>query len=449
MIYSFYFDQMIEQMAGASWSCGKISVQVTDLAAQEVISGSMGSMLELDADRKLVYFDLLSNKPPSMRICCAESGDLTEFINPITREPGFAQVEISGLPQDAAPCQAQVVRLASGGFRMYFWLHDQKRKYARYLTAESQDGLNFICRDLEKAILYHSADCALSLQKDSKRLLSNDATFVLPVSEGFELYSVWLAANEERSGHFVPYDNAPRIRRIIHRRTTGDGLSWGDPEIVLWPDEEDPWDLQFYCLAQYLLGPRRMGIIGRYAVEAQTIDLEFAFSADGRIWDRPVRADWLPKEEQFGYGSMLLPMGGLVGSGSVRSFLFAGFNHNHQEAAQGKFKPGVICKGSFQQDKLVGVASLAGRQSQLRTNPFVLTREQLVLSGEVGGRLTASLKDLHGKEIASHLQTELVELEPGRCVLGWEGMELAELMFGDVYRLELAFEDANLFGFEA
>ncbi len=465
---------MVAIMAASHWEQGEIRVQVADLQSKATVSASMGSVIQLEGNKKRIFFDLLSRAPFQMRICCADTENLTEYFNPLTGESGFLQLNIEGLPQGASCCQAQVLRLADGRFRMYFWFHGtiNEKRAVRYLIAESTDGLNFKCLDLETAAIYHPADSALDLSADFEglvtinkggssqekrkndqklRLMSNDATFVNPTEQGFEMYSVYLAKNSEDSGHYVLRDNAPTIRRIIHRRISEDGLAWSDPEIVLWPDEKDPWDLQFYCLASHELGQSRMGLVSYYSVAEQAMDLEFAFSRDGLRWERPLRGGWVRRELESGYGTMLLPSRGLFTDGREKAFVFAGFNYRHDEAAELKFRRGVICKGTFHEDRLIGVASLPKGQSQLLTNPFVLTQEKLFLLGDLEGRVTASLKNLHGEEIkgASHLNSALEEIEPGKFQLSWEGVDLAERRFVDVYRLEVAFEKSQLFGFEA
>ena len=87
----------------------------------------------------------------------------------------------------------------------------------------------------------------------------------------------------------MAHDNIATSFRVIHRRTSEDGLTWSDPELILAPDRLDPWDLQFYYLAQHRLGPWRVRFLGHYRVAAGTEDVEFMYSRDGRLWHRPMR----------------------------------------------------------------------------------------------------------------------------------------------------------------
>ena len=93
----------------------------------------------------------------------------------------------------------------------------------------------------------------------AKRLRSNDATYVYanPDGSGYEMLTVWLLPNDAESGRRVPHDNAPMVLRTIHRRTSADGLIWSDPELIVVPDEHDPFDMQFYYMAAFMLWHRR------------------------------------------------------------------------------------------------------------------------------------------------------------------------------------------------
>ena len=68
---------------------------------------------------------------------------------------------------------------------------------------------------------------------------------------------------------------------------------------VIEPDENDPADLQFYYLAVNYLPEGRVGMLGRYLVEAQTMDIEWCFSKDGINWDRSERKAWLPRKPEL------------------------------------------------------------------------------------------------------------------------------------------------------
>lgn len=133
-----------------------------------------------------------------------------------------------------------------------------------------------------------------------KRLWTNDSTHVYFNDQlcRFECYSVWLhpAIPDRR----VDVDNAPGVHRLIHRRLSEDGINWSDAQLILMPDDRDPWDLQFYFLAVQWHEDIMIGMLGYYRVEdgQQTMDTDLCFSRDGYHWERPVRGGWIPRSEE-------------------------------------------------------------------------------------------------------------------------------------------------------
>ena len=109
------------------------------------------------------------------------------------------------------------------------------------------------------------------------------------------MYSVGLIDVPKGDPRYVAHDNAPGLVRVIDRRTSEDGLNWSDRRRVLVPDEDDPIDQQFYYLAVTHTERGRVGMLGHYRVEAQTMDLEWCFSKDGIAWERPLRRPWIPR----------------------------------------------------------------------------------------------------------------------------------------------------------
>ncbi len=108
------------------------------------------------------------------------------------------------------------------------------------------------------------------------------------------MYSVGLIDVPKNDPRYFAHDNAPGLIRVIDRRTSEDGLHWSDRKRVLVPDEADPTDQQFYYLAVTHTERGRVGMLGHYRVEAQTMDLEWCFSKDGITWERPVGRPGFP-----------------------------------------------------------------------------------------------------------------------------------------------------------
>ncbi|MFV1969138.1 MAG: hypothetical protein ACC628_27265 [Pirellulaceae bacterium] len=230
--------------------------------------------------------------------------------------PLDAPFSIGNLPSDWRPVQVVHIALPSNRHRIYFWAHGPH--VVRYLCAESNDGRRYSVIDPWRPCLYHPFDRAvdgkqaaaaglnrLAHRKSQRpagepaaqaRLISNDATNVYRLDDGtYEMYSVALMEAAKGSPGYVAHDNAAGWIRVIDRYVSEDGLNWTDRRRILVPDENDPADQQFYYLSVTHTPRGRVGLLGHYRVEAQTMDLEWCFSSDGIRWERPQRGPWLAR----------------------------------------------------------------------------------------------------------------------------------------------------------
>jgi hypothetical protein len=204
-----------------------------------------------------LYYSGRSHESPTSGICVAESENGEKWRKPVLGQVRLGgsdsnRILIKGVPDGVTVTQPSVVPLADGRFRMYFWMHEQKgaRRRLRYLAAESLDGLQWVCSNLDKPCLIHPHDLgkwgwmdgpeSRARWQDSglrsideayarKRIRSNDAvhTYSLP-GGGFSMYSVFPVFNSPATGRYIAHDNAPFIVRVMTRRTSSDGLTWSD-----------------------------------------------------------------------------------------------------------------------------------------------------------------------------------------------------------------------------
>ena len=229
-----------------------------------------------------------------------------------------APLAIGGLPKAWEPVQGVTLPLKDGRTRLYFWAHGPG--IVRYLAADSVDGGHaFRVVNALTPCLYHVADRAVDgealaeagLPNRAKKkaspakdeplapaaLISNDATNVYQLPDGtFEMYSVALMQVDKDDPRYAANDNIPGLVRVIDRFTSADGLTWGDRQRVITPDAKDPHDLQFYYLSVTHTEGGRIGLLGHYRLDAQTIDIEPCFSTDGITWQRPHRKPWITRD---------------------------------------------------------------------------------------------------------------------------------------------------------
>ncbi len=271
-------------------------------------------------------------------------------------EPADSPFSLGNLPEAWRPVQPVHLHLKSGRHRIYFWAHGPK--VVRYLAAESDDGRRYRVLDPLRPCLYHPADRAVdgktAAEVGLKRmagkkaapvqgeplatpgLVSNDATNVYQLADGtFEMYSVGLVEVAKNEPGYVAHDNAAGWIRVIDRYASADGLHWTQRRRVITPGAGDPDDLQFYYLSVTHTPRGRLGMLGHYRVEAQTMDLEACFSSDGVHWDRPARQAWIPRgkpPEPDCYG--IYAPHALVERGGQWHLFYTAVNeaHNHKHA---------------------------------------------------------------------------------------------------------------------
>jgi hypothetical protein len=237
---------------------------------------------------------------------------------PMECSPGEAPdapLALGQLPEGWRPTQVVYLRLSDGKHRVYFWAHGPG--ILRYLAAESDDGRRYRVLDPLRGLIYHPSDRAAQgvfspdgvLLPSRKKLerpsdepaarsdqISNDSTFVYQLPDGsFEIYSVALVPVGKDDPAYIAHDNAAGFVRVIDRYLSEDGLSFEHRHRVIRPDKDDPSDLQFYHLSVTHTPEGRVGMLGHYRVEAQTMDLEWCWSRDGRDWERPLRTPWVPR----------------------------------------------------------------------------------------------------------------------------------------------------------
>lgn len=264
---------------------------------------------------------------------------------------------IGGLPEGWHPVQVVTLRLRDGRTRLYFWAHG--KGIVRYLAADSTDGRAFTVVNALTPCLVHPGDRTVDgpaameagLERWAKRkaapvegerlapasLISNDATNVYQLPDGsFEMYSVALVQVDRDDPRYAAQDNIPGLVRVIDRYTSADGLAWGGRRRVLVPDADDPRDLQFYYLSVTHTDRGRVGMLGHYRLDAQTIDIEPCFSTDGITWQRSNREPWISRDAPGATaGSYMLhaPHALVFRRGRWHLFYTGGnFAHNHSDA---------------------------------------------------------------------------------------------------------------------
>ena len=376
-------------------------------------------------------------------------------------------IKIKGIPDNAGYIQPSVMILPGGKWRMYFWLHGPK---IRYVAAESVDGINWRALNIDSPCLYHPCDKqiknfppGMGLTPDKnlpetkkskrqreplclKRLLSNDATFTYfnARTNEFEMYSVWLLPNSPDSKRYIPYDNAPDILRIIHRRTSRNGLDWNDPELIIYPGENDPDDLQFYYLAISRHGEWKIGFLGRYLCKAQTIDIEISFSRDGKKWLRPLHQPWIKRGKAGEPDSKAIyPSSHLLDMGNYWLFYYTGCSHLHNASRN---LSSSIMVAKFLKNRFVGLKTQGSSQGMVKTRAFIPSNAKIFVDADIKGKMRTELCDAFGETIPGYEMEKSISLkgDSTKHTLRWKNKDTAIFQY-EAVSLKLAMNDGVIF----
>lgn len=440
-----------------------------------LMSTFCSTILRLDDGRYRMYYTTYDSGQKKMAIAVAESVD-----GLVWEKPRLGQVKINNCetnfihfrnfskPQHFV-AQPQVLRLPDGRWRMYFWHHDQGGY--RYTVAHSEDGLVWQTEDPPVYVLIDpwlsgqgggpdgwdpASDSSLSPEqvKDLWRLKgmrTNDASYIyynVQVNR-YEYYAQWFVpAPPDRR---VKEDNCAQYLRCIQRRLSRDGLIWSPPELILQPDENDPWDQQFYHLAIQWHEDWMIGSLGHYRVEQgqQTQDLELVFSRDGRHWHRPLRSGFIPRQpdDSQAWDSLgVYPPNAWIDKKDHWLCLYFGTHQPHNEGDNLQTaRPNPILGARWAKNRLVGLKAGPGTGGFL-SEAFFPQKDMIILDADIQGVLRAELCDVFGrKHEGYHLMDSIpITGNSENHVLRWKGKTTTGFQ-SDAVRVRLEWSQGTLY----
>ncbi|MEN6304996.1 MAG: hypothetical protein ABFD96_19850 [Armatimonadia bacterium] len=422
---------------------------------------------------RLYYSDRGAYPGRDYHLAIAESADGLHWDKVRVGEDGYLHPR--GLAPEERLVQQQAVPLPDGRVRIYFWWHGHDRGRARYVAADSDNGVDFEIVNLDDPCVFHPSDFNVGQSGfaagltapvvradyeaertvpwlEAKRRRSNDATYVYYNERLrlFEMYSVWLAPNDAQSHHYTPHDNAPQIIRVMHRRTSDGGLLWSDPELIIIPDEHDPLDIQFYHMSVHELDDWRVGMLGHYRCWAQTMDLELCFSRDGRHWNRPLRGGFIPRGgiDEIDYYS-IYPTNRLLESGDDWLMLYDGGNwkHNHQLPEGVETRRNAVMAARVPKRRLAGLQTTTGLRGTLEVK-CIPGAAEITVDAAVRGQLRAELRDIFDRPLEGYHLDEAVPVQGDSTshAIRWQGDRTSEPYRYDALILRLEAFDATIYG---
>ena len=281
-----------EPCAPSAWTKHGIALQPGETWEDGFIQNINSGAEPLDEGRWRLWYGVNQPEEAFKTVAVAEGhpGESMERHRAVlsSGEPADAPLAIGGLPDGWEPVQPVHIHLPDGRHRLYFWAHDIPNRVQRFLVAESTDGRRYRIVDPSRPCMYSFWDKEAATAPEA--MVSNDGATVYQLPDGsFELYVQTLVPIEDRE----------------------------------WPR---------YAAHDNLPGRVRVGLLGRYPVQSQYMDLEWCFSIDGRQWLRPSRKTCFPRGEPFEPDCYTVyPCNSIVHADGRWWLFYTGVNYAHNQ----------------------------------------------------------------------------------------------------------------------
>ena len=326
----------LEPCAPSAWTKHGVVLQPDEPWEGGFIQNLFSAAEPLDDGRWRLWYGVNQPRAAFKTIAIAEGrlgGKMTRHRAVLSSgEAEDAPLAVGNLPKGWQPVQPVHIQLHDGRHRLYFWAHDIPSRIQRFLIADSADGRRYRVLDPEHPCMFSFYD-KMSAQAPPDQV-SNDGITVYQLADGsFEMYVQTLLKIEEKTGpRYAAHDNLAGRLRVIDRLTSADGIRFSNRMRVLQPDEFDPPDMQFYYFTVTHTDRGRVGMLGRYPVQAQHMDLEWCFSTDGIHWRRPHRSAWVPRGRPYEPDCFTVyPSRSIVQSEGQWWLFYTGVNYTHNQ----------------------------------------------------------------------------------------------------------------------
>jgi len=252
---------------------------------------------------------------------------------------------------------------------------------------------------------------------------------------------------DEAGGRYVAFAKVRRAEvfgtgRIVARGESADAISWSVPEVVLVPDERDPQGAtQFYGMAAFPYEDLYLGLLWVYHTDADTIDVQLAYSRDSREWHRSGARNAvidLGPEGAWDAGMILTVQSPIVLDDEIRVY-YSGWTGGHEEGEQ----TAAMGLASMRRDGFVSMDA-GERWASLLTTPMPCGRSLFVNADCAGGEVRVALVDDSGEPIPGLSATGCSPLrgDSVRHEVRWPG---GELPAGQTVRVRVTARHAQLF----
>ncbi len=425
----------------------------------------LGPVVHLDNGSYRMYYHTYGFKGRCPRILVATSDDGLSWTKPSLgqeliegRDTNLLHIE--GL-HDQCLVRPSVMQITHNQWRMYAWGRRNGTGTYGMIAAESNNGLNWRVLYDSRLLLFHPsslgdwARCVGQMPEETpatettgrsglelKRLRSGDvATVYGTEAAGYEIFHTWDFCRD------LPDASRPIGSRCIVRRTSQGGMVWGNPRLVLWPDEMDPSGMQLSHLAVHDYAGWRIGLLGHYLAKDRegALGLELAFSRRGFDWMRPLRGAWFtPNAGERG----IFPASGFTETDHHWLLYYSDGSApqiEHSQDAEDEMRPTSISAVRISRHRLVGVA--AGNEvGGFTTQPIFPSKQTLSVNANIRGRLRAELCDIYGRALQGYSldACDPITGDSEQHILHWGGHTASRFRY-DPIRLRFELQDGEVY----
>jgi len=262
---------------------------------------------------------------------------------------------------------------------------------------------------------------------------------------------------------------SPAGKRLIGRAESPDMIHWSEPETIIVPDDQDPPDVDFYCMPTIAYEGMYIGLLWNFRMIPSTILPQIVFSRDGIHYNRDYREPFIARGAKGTFDAAVVYTIDPIVHGDRVFFYYMGGNYRARETRQAlgdKAVYGCIGLATTPRDRFVSYVgarwtNAASRKpySQVLTRSFTFSGSQLHLN------LQATL---HGGAGVGPCEMRVEILEPTHHVMSgfsfddcdnltqggldevvsWKGQSDLSKLAGKPIKLRFYFKNSSLYAFQ-
>jgi len=287
---------------------------------------------------------------------------------------------------------------------------------------------------------------------------------VIPLSDSPNSV-MWDAKLDRYVAHTRFWSKETGLRQVLQSEST-DFFRWKPHGVIMKADERDPPDgRQFYCMEWMPYEGVYLGFIAVYHIQRRRegkppatpdedkVDIQLAFSRDGRHWSRAGdRQVFLPtgqSPKDFDWGMVFVMQHPLVVGEEVWIY-YVGFQGLHWATRRQESQGGAVGLARLRLDRFLSVH--APRDGGvLVTKPLTFSGKQLEInySARGAGSLRVAILDAAGKPLPGFSHADCPEINGDEItrVVRWKGGSDIRSLAGKPVRLRFEFRDVDLYSF--